>query len=87
MNKEELINLLNVLDFEEVRSMTLTYYKKKPSKYNYNDEDYNPKTICVGTDLEKLIIENAEYSRQRDNDIYRELEMIKSEVTNANAAN
>lgn len=83
MNKEELINLLNVLDCEEVRSMTLTYYQKKPSRYNYNDEDCNPKTICVGTDLEKLINENEEYSRQRDNEMYREIERIKSEVTNA----
>ena len=83
MTKEELIELLNTLDFEEVRCMTLSYYKKKPSKYDYSNEDCNPKTICIGTDLEKLINENAEYSRQRDNEIYRELEKIKENIANA----
>ena len=29
MTKEELIELLNTLNFEEVRCMTLSYYKKK----------------------------------------------------------
>ncbi len=83
MTKEELIELLNTLNFEEVRCMTLSYYKKKPSKYDYSNEDCNPKTICIGTDLEKLINEIAEYSRQRDNEIYRELEKIKENIANA----
>lgn len=82
MTKEELIELLNTLNFEEVRCMTLSYYKKKPSKYDYSNEDCNPKTICVGTDLEKLINENAEYSMRRDDDIYRELEKIKENIAN-----
>ena len=83
MTKEELIELLNTLNFEEVRCMTLSYYKKKPSKYDYSNEDCNPQTICIGTDLEKLINEIAEYSRQRDNEIYRELEKIKENIANA----
>ena len=83
MTKEELIELLNTLNFEEVRCMTLSYYKKKPSKYDYSNEDCNPKTICIGTDLEKLINEIAEYSRQRDNEIDRELEKIKENIANA----
>ena len=82
MTKEELIELLNILNFEEVRCMTLSYYKKKPSKYDYSNDECNPKNMCIGTDLEKLINENAEYSRQRDNDIYRELEKIKENITN-----
>ena len=32
MTKEELIELLNTLNFEEVKCMTLSYYKKKPKK-------------------------------------------------------
>ena len=83
MTKEELIELLNILNFEEVKCMTLSYYKKKPKKTVNSweeTEDYNPKTICIGTDLEKLINENAEYSRQRDNEIYRELDSIKSRL-------
>ena len=87
MTKEELIELLNTLNFEEVKCMTLSYYKKKPKKnvsYWEETEDYNPKTICIGTDLEKLINKNDEYSRQRDNEIYKELDSIKSmlEVNN-----
>lgn len=80
MNKEELIKMIETLNFEEVRCMTLSYYKEKPSKYNYGSEDINPKTICIGTDLERLIHENAEYSRQRHNELYREIEKIKQKT-------
>jgi hypothetical protein len=62
MDKEEFIKLLQTLNFEELRCATISYYKKKPSKYNYNDEDCNPKTICIGTDLEKLINEEHSYA-------------------------
>ena len=63
MSKEELIKLLETLDFEELRCATISYYKKKPKKstlYYEDTEDYNPKTICIGTDLERLINENYE---------------------------
>lgn len=60
MNKEEFIKLIEALNFEELRCATISYYKKKPNKYSYENEDYNPKTICIGTDLEKLI--NEEHS-------------------------
>lgn len=62
MNKEEFIKLLQTLNFEELRCATISYYKKKPSKYNWGDEDNNPKTICIGTDLEKLINEERSYT-------------------------
>jgi hypothetical protein len=62
MSKEEFIKLLDTLDFEELRCATISYYKKKPSKYNYGDEDCNPKTICIGTDLERLINEEHSYA-------------------------
>ena len=64
MNKEEFIKLIQTLDFEELRCATISYYKKKSSKYNWGDEDSRPKTICIGTDLEKLI--NEESSRTYD---------------------
>ena len=62
MSKEEFIKLLDTLEFEELRCATISYYKKKPSKYGGYDEDYNPKTICIGTDLEKLINEEHSYA-------------------------
>ena len=63
MSKEEFIKLIETLNFEELRCATISYYKKKPSKYGGYDEDYNPKTICIGTDLEKLINEEHSYAR------------------------
>lgn len=80
MNKEELIKLIETIDFEEVRCMTLSYYKKKPSKgyscYS-SDDDINPKTITFGTDLEKLINEHYESNRNYINELYRELNELK----------
>ena len=65
MTKEEFIKLLDTLDFEELRCATISYYKKKPKKnvsYWEQEEDYNPKTICIGTDLERLINEEHSYT-------------------------
>ena len=75
MSKEEFIKLIETLEFEELRCATISYYKKKPSKYGYNDEDYNPKTICVNTNLESLINEYYENVNNKINNIYRELEV------------
>lgn len=79
MNKEELIKLIETLDFEEVRCMTLSYYKKKPRNgcYSYGNEDINPKTITFGTDLEKLINQNYESNRNYIDELYREIQQLK----------
>ena len=82
MNKEELIKLIETLEFEEVRCMTLSYYKKKPKKnYSYYEdtEDINPKTIQFGTDLERIISENYNSNRNCINDLYVEIEKLKEE--------
>lgn len=62
MSKEEFIKLLGTLEFEELRCATISYYKKKPNNYSYENEDYSPKTICIGTDLERLINEERSYA-------------------------
>lgn len=62
MNKEEFIEIIKTLNFEELKCATISYYKKKPNSYSYGNEDYNPKTICIGTDLEKLINEQHTYT-------------------------
>ena len=80
MTKEEFIELINTLNFEELRCATISYYKKKPSKYSYGDEDINPKTICIGTNLESLINENARYSNDRDQQLMREIDNLRSEI-------
>ena len=82
MNKEELMKLIETLDFEEVRCMTLSYYKNKPKKaYNYYEDngDFNPKTIQFGTDLEKIISENYNSNRNCINDLYKEIATLKGE--------
>ena len=81
MNKEELIKLIETLEFEEVRCMTLSYYKKKPrnSCYSCGDEDINPKTITFGTDLERIINQNYEANRNYINDLYKEIQQLKEE--------
>ena len=74
MNKEEFIKLLETLDFEELRCATISYYKKKPKKstlYYEETEDYNPKTICIGTNLESLINENYQQLDWKINEIYK----------------
>ena len=82
MNKEELIKLIETIDFEEVRCMTLSYYKKKPKKnYTYYEdtEDINPKTITFGTNLESLINENYNCIRNEMNELYRRISELKGE--------
>ena len=74
MSKEELLKLLETLDFEELRCATISYYKKKPKKstlYYEDTEDYNPKTICIGTDLERIINENYENLNWKINELGR----------------
>ena len=76
MSKEELIKLLETLDFEELRCATISYYKKKPKKstlYYEETEDYNPKTICIGTNLESLINENYENLNWKINELGRKI--------------
>lgn len=78
MNKEEFIKLLETLDFEELRCATISYYKKKPTNYSYGNEDYNPKTICIGTDLEKLINEEHSYTCHLFEDAMRRINNLES---------
>lgn len=80
MNKEEFIKLIETLDFEELRCATISYYKKKPNKYCSYNEDYNPKTICIGTDLERLINEYSEHNRHQTNEIYKIITDLENKI-------
>lgn len=82
MNKEEFIKLLETLDFEELRCATISYYKKKPNKYSYGDEDYNPKTICIGIDLEHLINEQQSYTRNLFEEAMRRIQNLENKKEN-----
>lgn len=84
MTKEEFIELINTLNFEELRCATISYYKNKPSTFNYGDNAAIPKTICIGTDLESLINENARYSSDRDQQLMHEIDNLKNEINKGN---
>lgn len=73
MSKEEFLKLLETLDFEELRCATISYYKKKPKHTLYYEEteDFNPKTICIGTNLESLINENYQQLDWKINEMYK----------------
>ena len=78
MSKEEFIKLLDTLEFKELRCATISYYKKKPNNYSYGNEDYNPKTICIGTDLEKLINEEHSYAYNLFEETMRRINDLES---------
>ena len=80
MTKEEFIKLFETLNFEEIRCATISYYRKKPKK-NLNhweeSDDYNPKTICIGTNLESLINEQHTYTSNLFEEAMRRIEEVK----------
>ena len=81
MTKEEFIKLLETLDFEEIRCATVSYYRKKPKKnlsYLEESDDYNPKTICIGTNLESLINEEHTYTSNLFEEAMRRIEEVKN---------
>ena len=78
MTKEEFIKLLETLDFEEIRCATVSYYKKKPKKNWEESDDYNPKTICIGTNLESLINEQHTYTSNLFEEAMRRIEEVKN---------
>lgn len=80
MSKDEFIKLIETLDFEELRCATISYYKKKPNKYSYSDEDCNPKTICIGTDLEHLINEQHSYTCNLFEEAMRRIQQLENKV-------
>lgn len=88
MTKEELINFINSIDFEIVTCMTLTYIKKKPTRYMDESEKYNsePKTITFQKDYESLINEKNSWTERRIESLYTELREIREreEKTNGN---
>lgn len=60
MDKEELIKLIETLEFDEIIDIKMSYKKKKENRLN---DEYEIKTICFGNDLE----ENLKY---RISDLY-----------------
>ena len=75
MTKEELIELLNTLNFEEVRCMTLSYYKKKKTLLHELAHIELNQLCQSNNDLFAFFIDN--YEDEAD----RYIENIKKEIT------
>ena len=79
MNKEELINFINSIDFELCTNMSFTYFKKKPSQYNH-DYESEPKTITFNKDIERVIEEHDRWTNNRIEDLYAGMKEIREKI-------
>ena len=84
MNKEELINFINGIDFELATNFELTYYKKKPKNISYiseeNGYDIERKTITFNKDFENLLNERMSWIDRKIEDLYRGVQQIEERI-------
>lgn len=84
MNKEELINFINSIDFELAMNLELTYCKKMPKSSQYNTEEdiYNMerKTITFNKDLESLLNERTGWIDRRIDDLYAGIKNLEERI-------
>lgn len=62
MDKQELIKLIESIDFEQVKSFKLNYLKEKPSRFN---EQNNVETLCYGDDFIECVQHEMNHIHQR----------------------
>ena len=67
MNKEELIKLIETLEFDEIIDIKMSYKKKKEKRWN---DEYEIKTICFGNDLEEKMYSIKNNLEYRISDLY-----------------
>lgn len=63
MDREQLINLLQSIDFQDVISFKLNYRKEKPSRFN--DEENRIESICYGEDFIDCMQRELNHIHQR----------------------
>lgn len=84
MNKEELINFINGIDFELATNFELTYHKKKPKNTAYMSEedryDIERKTITFNKDFENLLNERMSWVDRKIEDLYRGVQQIEERI-------
>ena len=61
MDKQELIKLIENIDFEQVRSFKLNYIKEKPSRFEENKIE----SICYGDDFIDCVQREMSHIHQR----------------------
>lgn len=84
MNKEELINFINSIDFELTTNLELTYCKKMPKNLGYSDEknryDMERKTITFNKDFESLLNERTSWIDRRIDDLYTGIKNLEERI-------
>ena len=84
MNKEELINFINSIEFELVTNLELTYCKKMPksSPYDTEEDRYNRerKTITFNKDFENLLNERTNWIDRRIDDLYTGIKNLEERI-------
>ena len=67
MSKEELIKLIETLEFDEIIDIKMSYKKKKENIWN---DEYEIKTICFDNDLEEKMYSIKDNLEYRISDLY-----------------
>lgn len=84
MNKEELIKLIESIDFEIATNLELTYCKEKPKNTPYYNEadryDMERKTITFNKDFESLLNERTNWIDRRIDDLYTGIQQLEEKV-------
>lgn len=84
MNKEELINFINSIEFELVTNLELTYCKKMPksSPYDTEEDRYNMerKTITFNKNFENLLNERTNWIDRRIDDLYTGIKNLEERI-------
>lgn len=84
MNKEELINFINGIDFELATNLEITYCKKKPRNSSYlsgeDRYDMERKTITFNKDFENLLNERTNWIDRRIDDLYKGIQQIEERI-------
>ena len=84
MNKEELINFINSIEFELLTNLELTYCKKMPksSPYNTEEDSYNMgvKTITFNKNFEDLLNERTNWIDRRIDDLYTGIKNLEERI-------
>jgi hypothetical protein len=63
MDKEELIKLIESIDFKKVKSFKLNYLKEESSRFNF---DNNPiESLCYGEDFVESVQHEMQHLHQR----------------------
>ena len=80
MNKEELINFINSIEFELVTNLELTYCKKVPKSSPHHTEEDRYNTITFNKNFENLLNERTNWIDRRIDDLYTGIKNLEERI-------